>query len=125
MKILLLLSTLLSAVVVRGQDSSAITDAFGACVNEAGVDFACIQGAITALDLDPSLLADLASCASTDLNNIDIQATTACVQQKLASLGGGGGGDDQDEDEQGDDPDSSVRLSATLAIAFTGLAMLV
>lgn len=95
---LLLSSLFLSAmiVVVTGQDSAAITEAFGACVSDTGVDFACVQGAIADLDLDPSVLAGLASCAGTDLANIDVEATTACVQEKLAGMGSDGMGDDPD-----------------------------
>ena len=83
--------------VVQAQpDSATITEAFGACVSDTGVDFACIQGAITDLNLDLSVLAGLASCAGTDLANIDIEGTTACVQEKLAGMGSGGMGGDED-----------------------------
>ena len=102
--LLLLSSIFLSAtmvVVVQAQDSAAITEAFGACVSDAGVDFACIQAAIAELDLDPSVLAGLASCAGTDLANIDIEATTACVQEKLAGMGSGG----EDEDTTDTEPE--------------------
>ena len=113
--LLLLSSIFLSAtmvVVVQAQDSAAITEAFGACVSDAGVDFTCIQAAIAELDLDPSVLAGLASCAGTDLANIDIEATTACVQEKLAGMGSGGEDEGEGEDEDTTDTEPEKDCAA-------------
>ena len=101
---LVLLSSIVLMVVQAQPDSAAIQAAFGACVSESGVNFACIQTAIADLDLDPSVLAGLASCAGTDLTNIDIAATTACVQEKLAGMGSGG--EDEDQDPTGTTPEA-------------------
>ena len=103
----IVLSAMLLVDVAQAQpDSAAITEAFGACVSDAGVDFACVQGAIADLNLDASVLADLASCAGTDLANIDVEATTACVQEKLAGMGSGGMGGDEDKDMTETDPEA-------------------
>ena len=103
---IVLSATMLVDVVQAQPDSAAITEAFGACVSDTGVDFACIQGAIADLNLDASVLADLASCAGTDLANIDVEATTACVQEKLAGMGSGGMGGDEDKDMTETEPEA-------------------
>ena len=116
--LLLLSSIVLSAMVgnvVQAQpDSAAIQAAFGACVSDTGVNFACIQTAIADLDLDPSVLAGLASCASiSDLPNIDIAATTTCVQEQLAGMGSGGEDENQDPTETKPEADCAACEACT------------
>ena len=115
--LLLLSSIVLSAMVgnvVQAQpDSATIQAAFGACVSDTGVNFACIQSAIADLNLDPSVLAGLASCAGTDLTNIDIAATTACVQEQLAGMGSGGEDENQDPTETKPEADCAACEACT------------